>query len=234
MSATADTGTGDIFMINGINVGSATERQGSIEVSKIDLDDLYTSNHQLYEKKRAIYERVLGLAHKTIQTKARDAHQQSQKYCWYQVPDFMMGVPAYNAAECTGFIYTELIDNGFKVRYVHPGWLFIVWAHWVPAYVRHEIKNRHGITINSLGEIIPEEGGEDGAEGDDPAKDAVGRNPKGELFATPGGGKTGMASRTGAGRTYKPVDSYKPRGVYNDELLNKIGDKMGRAGGGAR
>lgn len=225
------SGVGDIFMIDGVNVGSAAERHGSIEVSKLDLDDLYTNNRQLYEKKRAIYERVLGLAHKAIHAKAREAHKQEHKYCWFQVPDFMMGVPAYNAAECTGFVYTELLDNGFKVRYVHPGWLFIVWAHWVPAYVRQEIKNRHGITINSLGEIVPDEAEDGGDGGDNPTADVVGRAPKDGLFTSPGG-KTGMGSRTAA-RTYKPVDSYKPRGVYNDELLNKIGEKMGGGGSGS-
>jgi len=217
--------SGDIFMIDGVNVGTAAERHGSIEVSKLDLDDLYTNNRLLYEKKRAIYERVLGLAHRAIRTKAREAQQQTQKYCWYQIPEFMVGVPAYNAAECTGFVYTELLDNGFKVRYVHPGWLFIVWAHWVPAYIRHEIKNRHGITINSLGEIITNEDAEDE---DNPTNDAVAQNPKGGMFMPPGG-KTGMNSRTT--RAYKPIDTYKPRGVYNDELLNRIGEKIGGGGG---
>lgn len=212
----------DIFALNRGNVASsaASMYSSAPDSSKIDLDDLYTNNRNLYEKKRGIYERVLKLVHKTIQSHARD--NPDKKYCWYEIPDVIWGVPLYNVAECIGFIYTELTENHFKVRYVHPNNLFIVWQHWVPAYLRQELKTRHGVTINSFGEII-----EDEDDTDNPTADAIAKNPQTGAFMTTGGNNTGMQSRKSALK-YKPVDSYKPKGVYNDELLHKLSDKIGR------
>jgi hypothetical protein len=201
--------------------GARSGGGGQLDISKLDLDELYTNNRELYEKKRALYERELRIVHKTIQESAKET---PNKYCWYQIPNMVMGVPVYDEAECTGFIFTELLENGFKVRYVHPGWLFIVWAHWVPSYLRQEIKMRHGITINSLGEIVPPEN-EDGEQYEDnPTSDTIQNNPHHAPFMQPGG-NTGMTSRHQS-RKFKPVESYKPRGVYNDELLYKLEEKM--------
>lgn len=212
----------DIFMLNrgsGSNAGHGQFM--AADTTKIDLDDLYANNRNLYEKKRVIYERVLKLAHKTIQSCAKETPD--KKYCWYEIPDIIWGVPLYDVAECTGFIYTELTNNNFKVRYVHPNNLFIVWQHWVPAYLRQELKTRHGVNINSFGEIIEEVDTDDP---DNPTADAIAKSPHTGAFMPPNG-NTGMQSRKSALK-FKPVDSYKPKGIYNDELLNKLSNKIGR------
>jgi hypothetical protein len=190
---------------------------------KINLDDLYTNNQKKYEHKRWLYNRVLKMAHKTIQT-----HAQTQTHCWYEVPEIFWGEPKYSATECIAHLIYELKENGFMVRYVHPNRLFIVWKHWVPSYVRQEIKLRHGIKVNEYGQILPDED-EDADGGDNPTADSIEKNPNNGLFMQ-SGAATGMSSRkqglaNAANPAYKSVQSYKPRGVYNDELLNRLGEK---------
>ena len=192
---------------------------GDADVSKLELDTLFEKNRQIYEKKRAIYNRVLRLCHKTIQTAAK-----TKQYCWYDVPEFIWGSPSYSNSECIAHLMYELKENDFMVRYIHPSKLFIVWQHWVPTYMRTQIKTRHGIRINQYGQILPPED-EDDTGADNPTHDSIKRDPNSGLFMEPGAA-TGMQSRGPPQKNYRPTQSYKPRGVYNEELLNKLGEKL--------
>jgi hypothetical protein len=98
-----------------------------------------------------------------------------------------------------------LEENGFNVKYFHPNTLFICWEHWVPSYVRNEIKHKTGIIINEYGEKISENNDEDEKE-----------QPKENI------------EQIKNSKKYTPINSYKPSGklVYSDDLLNKIDDKI--------
>jgi hypothetical protein len=91
--------------------------------------------------------------------------------------------------------------------------------HWVPSYVRTELKKKTGIVINEYGEKIDEseENNKVSFEQKDPNdlmfniknqdSNLKGKQPKKE---------------------YTPINSYKPSGnlVYTDDLLSKIEDKF--------
>ena len=66
-----------------------------------------------------------------------------QNHCWYVMPEVLIGIPKYDYRECTAYIINKLQSNGFIVRYTHPNLLFISWNHWVPQYVRNEIKKKN-------------------------------------------------------------------------------------------
>jgi hypothetical protein len=51
------------------------------------------------------------------------------------------------------FIIDKLQIDGFLTRYIHPNLLMISWNHWVPNYVREEIKKKTGKQVNSYGEV---------------------------------------------------------------------------------
>ena len=59
----------------------------------------------------------------------------------------MIGVPKYDSDSCIAYVIDKLQENGFKIRYTHPNMLFISWQHWVPEYVRSEIKKKTGVVI---------------------------------------------------------------------------------------
>ena len=98
-----------------------------------------------------------------------------------------------------------LQENGFNVKYFHPNTLFICWDHWVPSYVRNEIKHKTGIIINEYGEKISENTGEDEKEQPQENIEQIKNSKK-----------------------YTPINSYKPSGkfVYSEDLLNKIENKI--------
>ena len=66
----------------------------------------------------------------------------------------MIGVPKFDQSICISYIIDKLETNGFRVRYTHPNLLFISWKHWVPDYVRTEIKKKTGVNIDGHGNII--------------------------------------------------------------------------------
>ena len=100
-----------------------------------------------------------------------------------------------------------LETNGFKVRYFHPNTILISWDHWVPSYVRNEIKKKTGIEVNEYGEKIEQETID---ENDVVLEEQV------------------NIQQIKNSKKYTPINSYKPSGklVYSEDLLNKIENKI--------
>ena len=142
--------------------------------------------------------------HVRIKTTAK--HSIHEKFCWFVVPEIIIGVPKYDQAGCIAYLMNTLEENGFKIRYFHPNTLFISWEHWVPSYVITEIKKKTGIVINEYGERIEEEKQED------------------EVNAE----QSNTIQQIKNSKKYTPINSYKPSGklVYSEDLLNKIDDKI--------
>ena len=65
-----------------------------------------------------------------------------------------MEKPIYDKGDCIGYVVSQLENNGFFVKYVHPNALFISWHNWVPSYVRSEIKKRMGVVLDEKGNVI--------------------------------------------------------------------------------
>jgi len=109
-------------------------------VDKISIDDLYDKkkNHDLSNLN--YYKTILNRIHTKIKRISRN--QLNEQFCWFLIPEVMIGVPRYDVAACTAYSINKLTDNGFKVRYTHPNLLLISWQHWIPNYVREEFKKK--------------------------------------------------------------------------------------------
>lgn len=177
---------------------------------KINIDELYEKKRQIDLKKLEVYKKVLNRIHVRIKTIARKST--TDKFCWYVIPQMIIGVPTYNQANCIAYIMDTLQTNGFQVRYFHPNTVFISWDHWVPSYVRTEIKKKTGITLNEYGEKIEEENDYDSDEDED----------KNKLMTNQ------SVNQITNSKKYTPINSYKPSGkfVYSEDLLNKIENKI--------
>ena len=113
---------------------------------KINIDELYEKKRQLDQNKLELFKKILNRIHVRIKTTAKqNVHE---KFCWFVVPEIIIGVPKYDQAGCIAYLSNTLQENGFNVRYFHPNTLFICWDHWVPSYVRTEIKKKTGVQIN--------------------------------------------------------------------------------------
>ena len=126
-----------------------------------------------------------------------------ERFCWYVIPEIIIGVPKYDQGACIAYVMDTLQKNGFQVRYFHPNTVFISWDHWVPTYVRTEIKKKTGININEYGEKIEDEKDEE-------------TNEYENTIVTKGNS------------SLEQINSYKPSAklVYSEDLLSKLENKM--------
>jgi hypothetical protein len=165
-------------------------------LEKINLDDLY-------EKKRlddlrilSIFNKILNRIHTRIKTISRQ--DKDNHFCWFLTPEVILGCVQYDQAMCVTFLIDKLKENGFNVRYIHPNLLFISWQHWIPDYVRNEIKKNTGVAVDGYGKIVK----------------------KNEQYA-----KINIKNPANAqSNKFKSTKSYKPTNntVYSKELLDRI------------
>jgi hypothetical protein len=180
---------------------------------KINIDELYEKKRQTDVNKLELFKKILNRIHIRIKTTAKQ--NTAERYCWYVIPEIIIGVPKYDQGACIAYVMDTLQKNGFQVRYFHPNTVFISWDHWVPTYVRTEIKKKTGININEYGEKIEDE------------KDNDDENVYQEMTAK-GISNNNNLEQIKNSKKYTPINSYKPSGklVYSEDLLNKLEGKI--------
>ena len=119
---------------------------------KINIDDLYEKKRLFDLNKLALFNKILNRIHVKIKTTSRQ--KINEQFCWYTVPEVILGVPKYDQGSCIAYLMDKLLENGFAVRYIQPNTLFICWQQWVPSYVRNELKKKTGIVVNEFGKKI--------------------------------------------------------------------------------
>ena len=176
---------------------------------KINIDELYDKNHRRDLKQLSIFNKLLARIHKRINTIGKT--KATDKHIWFTVPEHIFGEPVYDKSECIAYLVTKLEDNGFHVRYMHPNTLFVSWMHWVPAYVRNEIKKKTGNIVDQFGNLIKK--------GDEVEEDDINSKILND--------KAG-ANQQKDQKQYTPIDQYKPSGnlVYKPEHFQKIEKKV--------
>jgi hypothetical protein len=186
---------------------------------KLNIDDLYEKKRQYDLTQLALFNKILNRIHVRIKTISRQS--KDEQFCWFMVPEIIIGVPKYDNAACIAYLIDKLKTNGFNVRYIHPNALFISWLHWVPSYVRTELKKKTGIVINEYGQKVDED------EEDNNKIIVEQKNPNDFMLnmKNQDPNQKGKVSK----KEYTPINSYKPSGnlVYDVDLLNKIGGKFG-------
>jgi hypothetical protein len=195
---------------------------------KLNIDELYEKKRQYDLSKLALYNKILNRIHIRIKTTSRQ--KIDEQFCWFVVPELIIGVPKYDQASCIAYLMDKLKENGFNIRYIHPNTLFISWLHWVPSYVRTELKKKTGIIIDEYGQKIEDTDSDNNNNSKYNSKLKIeDRNPNDLMFnlKNPGSQQQNQDNLKQK-KNYTPITSYKPTGnfVYNDDLLNKIEDKF--------
>ena len=213
---------------------SREEEDEDVEnVRKINLDELYDTKKEKDLQKLQVFNRILNRIHTKIKMTSRQ--KINSNFCWYVVPEVMLGIVNYDRVMCISYIIAKLEENDFQIRYTHPNLIFISWGHYIPTYVRTEFKKKTGISIDEHGNKKEdgndnsEEGGSGGggirlitnSGGDNNANidhTLLNRNKTSGVSANPNLVK----------KEYKPINSYKPTGnlVYSNDFLKKIDERM--------
>ena len=183
------------------------------EGGKINIDELYETRQKSDLFKLETYNKVLARVHSRIKMTGRRSKQ--EQYCWYVVPEVMLGAPTFDRGECIAYLVNELQDNGFAVRYTHPNLLFVSWQHWVPDYVRNEIKKKTGVVVNGMGMKV-------GDKETSAAQNPTPSNPDALLF------QSGKQKKEESSKSFKPTDLYRPSGAlkYTDDVLSSLNEKV--------
>jgi hypothetical protein len=180
---------------------------------KINLDDLFEKKREIAENKLQLYNKILNRIHTKIKMTSRQ-NQGKEQFCWYLIPEMMIGVSRYNVAECTGYILRKLRENNFMVRYTNPNLIFISWQHWVPGYVRQEYKKQTGHVIDGFGNEVRENDNKEIKESSDPNNLLLNKQD------------SSIKIDKNKNKDFNSVKNYKPSGIYNNDLLQKIQDKF--------
>ena len=185
---------------------------------KLNIDELYEKKRQYDLNKLSLFNKILNRIHVRIKTTSRQ--KLNEAFCWFVVPEIIIGVPKYDQGACIAYLLDKLKTNGFNVRYIHPNTLFISWMHWVPSYVRTELKKKTGLVINEYGQKIDSKNEEPNLLEN---KQMINDEPNNLMIKT-----KDQPQIKPQKRSFTPINSYKPSGnlVYDDELLFKIGGKF--------
>lgn len=178
---------------------------------KLNLDELCKQQKITHEHKIKIYQKILARVHKKIKTVSRQ--RSNNKFCVYLLPEFVLGIPRYDMANCTTYVIEKLMENGFQVKYTHPNLLFISWQHYIPSHVRADYKKKTGVSIDGYGNVIKR-------------KDK--NNPKTKddinsllLTNKPNNIKIKKDEKK---KNFNNITNYKPTGnlIYNNQLIESI------------
>jgi hypothetical protein len=187
---------------------------------KISLDELYEGKQKRDLRILGTFKTILTRVHNQIKLTSRQ--KVDQQFCWFIVPEFVLGVPSYNNSDCVVYLIEKLQENGFQVKYTHPNLLLISWQHWVPGYVRKELKKKTGVEVDGHGRYVNKlESEPDSDEGITIGFGRPGRVPQLQPPPAP--------SEPQAEKTFKDVRSYNPSGglVYKDQVLHDLHKKLG-------
>ena len=173
---------------------------------KISIDELYEKKKQSDLNKLELFNKILNRIHIRIKTTARQ--NKNDQFCWFIVPETIIGVSKFDQGACIAYVIDKLKSNGFNVRYIHPNTLFISWLHWVPSYVRDELKKKTGIKVNEYGVKLNDEEFQNNSYIED-NHDKLMLNDKPMELKTK--------------KEYKPITAYKPSGnfIYDDSIVLK-------------
>ena len=176
---------------------------------KINMDDLYTQRKKTDEHKIKIYQKILARVHKKIKTISRSRND--ERFCFFLLPEFVLGIPRYDIATCTSYIISKLIENGFLVKYTYPNLLFISWRHYIPNYERTQIKKKTGISIDGFGNVVKKK---------QQKSDTSNMNNLLLQYKH----KDITVKKKENSKKYTAITTYKPTGnlIYNANLLTKI------------
>jgi hypothetical protein len=204
-------------------------KEDSDKIKKINLEELYDKKKTYDLSKLSIFNKILNRIHEKIKITSRQ--KVDTQFCWFVIPEIMLGVASYDRSSCISYILEELTSNGFVVRYTHPNLIFISWMHYIPSYVRNEFKKKTGIVIDEHGNRLEEFD----EYGNTVPPSTVKNNPliSNSLDPFNMGLTRKISSKNGVDnivnkKEFKPINDYKPTGnlIYGRDLFKKIEDKF--------
>tara|TARA_B100000214_G_scaffold375038_1_gene359762 strand:- start:7568 stop:7996 length:429 start_codon:yes stop_codon:yes gene_type:complete len=92
-------------------------------MSSLNINGLYETIHQKNNIRLKKFDEILTKIHNRIKYNAK----LEKTYCFFHIPEFIIGVPLYNVGDLKNYVINSLKRDGFQILYIDPNWLFINW-----------------------------------------------------------------------------------------------------------
>lgn len=92
-------------------------------MSLVNISELHEKQRQKNNSKINGYNSIL----KKCSNRIKFMSDKHQSCCFFEIPEFVFGIPLFNSKECIRYIIKKLMDEGFMVIYTHPNLLYISW-----------------------------------------------------------------------------------------------------------
>ena len=92
-------------------------------MSSLNIDDLYETKREKNKTRLKKFDGILKKIHSRIQYNAK----LEKTYCFFHIPEFIIGIPLYNVIDLKNYIINSLSKDGFEILYIEPNWIFINW-----------------------------------------------------------------------------------------------------------
>ena len=92
-------------------------------MKNLNIYELHDEINKKKEKRTRSFDKILETCHQKI----INASKKELFKVYFDVPDFVLGLPVYDLSECIKYIVKSLENNGFLVKYIFPKLLYISW-----------------------------------------------------------------------------------------------------------
>ncbi len=79
------------------------------------------------QKREKIKIETFKKVYSTIEKKIVLASASNYYYVWYEVPEFILGLPTYNLSDCIEYVKKRLAENQFEYSIYDPNIILIKW-----------------------------------------------------------------------------------------------------------
>jgi hypothetical protein len=92
-------------------------------MSIVNINELQEKQRIKNNNKIKCYDAIL----KKCSNRMKFMSDRSQSCCFFEIPEFVFGIPLFNSHECVRYVVKKLMKEGFMVIYTHPNLLYISW-----------------------------------------------------------------------------------------------------------
>jgi hypothetical protein len=85
--------------------------------------EIHKKQKKKLDNRNKIYNIILSRAYKSI----KNAAETESQFCFFEMPEYLMGYSIYNMTECLLYVINKLSGNGYQVKYCHPRTIYITW-----------------------------------------------------------------------------------------------------------
>ena len=114
---------------------------------QLNILELHKKINDKNTKRQQYFTTILDKCH----AKIKRAAEKELYECFYEVPEYTIGLPMYKLTDCIVFLYENLRKNGFFVKYYFPRMLYVSWKPSViNDKITHKSSKSNNYTYDSL------------------------------------------------------------------------------------